>query len=188
MMAGCRRPPLVPLASLVSVVNDLQGQRLQGTSGCRAHGRGRERGQLAHSLVSLSLSFSISLLQICMHSLVPQAWSFAVPAAATSSNLSLRSHERARFVGAGERAGAQCSQATGLQGLGARLASSLRKGFSSLRMSGKQPAAPVAKIETKETTLHGKTRSDPYHWMKDENWQQVCGASFQLSARALQCA
>ena len=127
MMAGCRRPPLVPLASLVSVVNDLQGQRLQGTSGCRAHGRGRERGQLAHSLVSLSLSFSISLLQICMHSLVPQAWSFAVPAAATSSNLSLRSHERARFVGAGERAGAQCSQATGFQGLGARLASSLRK-------------------------------------------------------------
>ena len=46
----------------------------------------------------------------------------------------------------------------------------------------------AAKIETKETTLHGKTRSDPYHWLKDENWQQVCGASFQLSARALQCA
>ena len=178
----------MPLASLVSVVNDCRASACRGlvAAGLTA---AEERGGSWLTVSSLSLSLFLYLaVQICMHSLVPQAWSFAVPAAATSSNLSLRSHERARFVGAGERAGAQCSLATGFQGLGARLASSLRKGFSSLRMSGKQPAAPVAKIETKETTLHGKTRSDPYHWLKDENWQQVCGASFQLSARALQCA
>ena len=59
-----RRPPLVPLASLVSVVNDLQGQRLQGTSFCRAHGRGRERGQLAHSLVSLSLFLYLAVADL----------------------------------------------------------------------------------------------------------------------------
>ena len=185
----------MPLASLVSVVNDLQGQRLQGTSACRGPApagltAAEERVGSCLTVSSLPLSlFFVSRVQICMHSLVPRsALSFAVPAAATSSNLSLRGHERSRFVGPGERSCAHFSQARTFKGLGARLASSLRKGFSSLRMSGKQPAAPVAKIETKEATLHGKTRSDPYHWLKDENWQQVCGASFQLSARALQCA
>ena len=32
---------------------------------------------------------------------------------------------------------------------------------------------PVAKREMKTIEQVGRTRIDPYNWMKDENWQQV---------------
>ncbi len=35
------------------------------------------------------------------------------------------------------------------------------------------PATPVAKRVDFEITQVGRTRVDPYHWMKDENWQEV---------------
>jgi len=35
------------------------------------------------------------------------------------------------------------------------------------------PQAPVAKREPVTFEQVGRVRSDPYHWMKDENWQQV---------------
>ena len=35
------------------------------------------------------------------------------------------------------------------------------------------PAVPVAKRVDFETTQVGRTRVDPYHWMKDDAWQEV---------------
>ncbi|MGI9334199.1 MAG: S9 family peptidase, partial [Gammaproteobacteria bacterium] len=35
------------------------------------------------------------------------------------------------------------------------------------------PKAPVAARRPVEHTLHGRTRTDPYAWLKDESWQQV---------------
>ena len=35
------------------------------------------------------------------------------------------------------------------------------------------PAAPVARIEPKTITQLGRTRTDNYAWLKDENWQEV---------------
>jgi oligopeptidase B len=35
------------------------------------------------------------------------------------------------------------------------------------------PAAPVAKRVDFEITQVGRTRVDPYHWMKDDAWQEV---------------
>ncbi|MCH9752290.1 MAG: S9 family peptidase, partial [Alphaproteobacteria bacterium] len=34
-------------------------------------------------------------------------------------------------------------------------------------------ATPVAKRELKTIEQVGRTRVDPYNWMKDDNWQQV---------------
>ena len=36
-----------------------------------------------------------------------------------------------------------------------------------------QPAPPVAARVDHEITQVGRTRNDPYNWMKDENWQEV---------------
>ncbi len=33
--------------------------------------------------------------------------------------------------------------------------------------------APVAERREKEITQHGETRIDPYHWLRDDNWQQL---------------
>ena len=30
---------------------------------------------------------------------------------------------------------------------------------------------PVAREDNRVIEMHGRTRVDPYHWMKDENWQ-----------------
>src|SRR3546814_8700922 len=35
------------------------------------------------------------------------------------------------------------------------------------------PAAPVAEKRPHEMTLHGKTLSDPYHWLKDESYPVI---------------
>ena len=35
------------------------------------------------------------------------------------------------------------------------------------------PAAPVARIEPKTITQLGRTRTDNYAWLKDDNWQEV---------------
>lgn len=35
------------------------------------------------------------------------------------------------------------------------------------------PAAPVAEKRPRETVLHGKTLSDPYHWLKDESYPVI---------------
>ena len=35
------------------------------------------------------------------------------------------------------------------------------------------PVPPIAKREPVTTEQVGRTRSDPYHWMKDDNWQKV---------------
>lgn len=35
------------------------------------------------------------------------------------------------------------------------------------------PNAPVAAVKPEKRTLHGKTRVDPYAWLKDDNWQEV---------------
>lgn len=35
------------------------------------------------------------------------------------------------------------------------------------------PVAPVAARVDHEITQLGRTRNDPYHWLKDENWQEV---------------
>ncbi len=35
------------------------------------------------------------------------------------------------------------------------------------------PAAPVAATRPHETVLHGKTLSDPYHWLKDESYPTI---------------
>lgn len=58
---------------------------------------------------------------------------------------------------------------------GGKLLSPFRKNlFASLRASSSVSAgAPVAREENKETTMHGRTRIDQFHWMKDDNWQQV---------------
>jgi len=32
-------------------------------------------------------------------------------------------------------------------------------------------------------TLHGITRQDPYHWLRDDNWQQVMRQPDELEAR-----
>jgi hypothetical protein len=54
---------------------------------------------------------------------------------------------------------------------GGRLLAPFRRNFfASLRASA---SAPVAREENKETTMHGRTRVDPFQWMKDDNWQQV---------------
>jgi oligopeptidase B len=37
----------------------------------------------------------------------------------------------------------------------------------------RMPAPPVADEHPIETEMHGDLRIDPYHWLKDENWQQV---------------
>ena len=39
--------------------------------------------------------------------------------------------------------------------------------------SGPPPVPPVAKKEPHRITQLGRTREDEYHWMKDDNWQQV---------------
>lgn len=36
-----------------------------------------------------------------------------------------------------------------------------------------RPTPPVAKREAETFEQVGRTRTDPYHWLKDENWQQV---------------
>ena len=35
------------------------------------------------------------------------------------------------------------------------------------------PALPVAARVDHEITQLGRTRNDPYNWLKDENWQEV---------------
>jgi len=35
------------------------------------------------------------------------------------------------------------------------------------------PSPPRAEKQAHETTLHGVTQQDPYHWLRDANWQQV---------------
>jgi hypothetical protein len=34
-------------------------------------------------------------------------------------------------------------------------------------------AEPVARQEPVRSEYHGFVRDDPFHWMKDDNWQQV---------------
>ncbi len=36
-----------------------------------------------------------------------------------------------------------------------------------------RPAAPVAKREPKVTEQLGRSRSDDYAWLKDDNWRAV---------------
>jgi len=53
---------------------------------------------------------------------------------------------------------------------GSKLLTSIRKSFMS---SIRAEAAPIAKEENKEITMHGRSRVDAFQWMKDDNWQQV---------------
>ena len=39
------------------------------------------------------------------------------------------------------------------------------------------PAVPAAKRVDFEITQVGRTRVDPYHWMKDDAWQEVMRGS-----------
>lgn len=39
--------------------------------------------------------------------------------------------------------------------------------------AGMADAPPVARIEPSTQTLHGRTREDPYAWLRVENWQEV---------------
>lgn len=44
---------------------------------------------------------------------------------------------------------------------------------TSLVATAPPPSPPVAARISHETTQVGRTRNDPYHWLKDENWQEV---------------
>ncbi|MEM0985844.1 MAG: S9 family peptidase [Pseudomonadota bacterium] len=45
--------------------------------------------------------------------------------------------------------------------------------FESVSMPETQPSPPIAKRDPKTIQQVGRTRTDPYQWMKDENWQKV---------------
>lgn len=36
-----------------------------------------------------------------------------------------------------------------------------------------RPLAPIAEVQSHTSTHHGVTIDDPYHWMRDEKWQEV---------------
>jgi hypothetical protein len=42
---------------------------------------------------------------------------------------------------------------------------------SILRGHAAAESPPVAREDNRVIEMHGRTRVDPYHWMKDENWQ-----------------
>lgn len=49
----------------------------------------------------------------------------------------------------------------------------MRKDIQPPADTNSRPTAPVAKRIDHEITQLGRTRVDPYHWLKDENWQDV---------------
>lgn len=50
-------------------------------------------------------------------------------------------------------------------------------------MRGKADAEspPVAREDNRVIEMHGRTRVDPYHWMKDENWQVLLQWSYNVN-------
>ena len=47
------------------------------------------------------------------------------------------------------------------------------KKTSILRGHAAAESPPVAREDNRVIEMHGRTRVDPYHWMKDENWQVI---------------
>ena len=102
---------------------------------------------------------------VCIHGLLPRACTFAMPMGDPTPH--------GRFAGLGVGAAKLPLPRLPLRinVPGSRLLASVRRNFFSTLRGSASP--PIAKEDNKETTMHGRTRVDPYHWLKDDNWQQV---------------
>src|SRR5262245_12830490 len=57
-----------------------------------------------------------------------------------------------------------------------------KRGGGGHTKTGDMGNPPRAKKIEHTTTLHGLTRSDPYHWLRDDDWQRVMREPERLAA------